>query len=215
MPVPGDEGDRQRAAEHDETQHRFDRQPDRLPVDQNRHAGQLAEPRRLERHERAVEHQEGHDRETGEHHRLDIQRRPEHVDVAERVEPQRLDVIRQRRSAAEHDRGKNGENGTGRRGYGARASRRRPVDDAGGIVHGEGFTFLDAIMTNHRTYERSETAQDRRREGWRRRRRDRRSGWRRRSGRRSVDDDDRHRRRRAARRRSASSSPKPAPRWCG
>ena len=41
--------------------------------------------------------------------RLDVQRRPEHRRIAERLEPERFDVIRQRRPAAEHDGRQHGE----------------------------------------------------------------------------------------------------------
>ena len=43
-------------------QDRLDRQPDRLAVDQDRHAGQLAEARRLQREKRPVEDGEGDER---------------------------------------------------------------------------------------------------------------------------------------------------------
>jgi len=94
-------GDQQRGDDRDQPQHRFDRQLDRLSVDQNRKAGQLAEARRLQRHERSVQDDERRERERAEDGRLQVQCFPEDGAVAERIEPQRVDVVGERRAAAE------------------------------------------------------------------------------------------------------------------
>ena len=72
-----------------------------------------------------IEDGEGDEREQEEDARLERERRPEDVREAERGEPERVDVVRQRRPAAEEDDGQRGER------YHATESpfgRRRPVD---------------------------------------------------------------------------------------
>ena len=49
--------------ERDQPQHRLDRQRERLAVDEDRAAGEIAESRRLQREKRAVQHQERDDGE--------------------------------------------------------------------------------------------------------------------------------------------------------
>ena len=127
----------------DETENRFDRQLDRLAVDENGHAGQLAEPRRL----RA--------RDTTPYRTRNVTAAKPMNTAAWRlsvfqntsmypsdVEPERLDVVRQRRPAAEHDRGQDGENDQAAAVPGAdvaaAASRRRVRSR---FVHGGGFMF--------------------------------------------------------------------------
>src|SRR5262249_13861003 len=95
--------DEQGASDGDEAPHRLDRPLDRLSVDQDRDAGQLAQALRLQNQERDVEDEKGYGAESREDQRLDPQRLPEDVAVPQRVEPQRVDVVRQDRSAAEHD----------------------------------------------------------------------------------------------------------------
>ncbi len=105
----GNRANDERQPQRDEPQQRLYRQVQRLTIDQNRRAGQFSETRRPERQKCAVQRQEGHDREKCEDGRLKIQRLPEHVEVPERFEPERFDVIRQRRPAAEHDGGQDDE----------------------------------------------------------------------------------------------------------
>ena len=122
----GGERDDRRAAERCDLQHRLDRQLDRLTVDHDRQAGQLAEPGGLDREERAVDDDERRHREEREHRCLQVQRLPEHLGVAERAEPQRIDVVRQGGAAAEEDDGEQREQEeTAAR---PRFTRRRPVD---------------------------------------------------------------------------------------
>ena len=60
--------------------------------------------------------------------RLHVERRPENGRVAQRVEPQRVDVVGQRRSAAQDHRGHGGEKNQAAPAP-ARPPWRRPVDD--------------------------------------------------------------------------------------
>src|SRR6185295_9928656 len=83
-----------------------------------------------EREKRSIENEERDDREAGENRRLEAQRLPEHVAVPERVEPQRVDVVGERRSDAQQEDGKNGDDE--HPAAPLRGSRRRPVD---GLSH--------------------------------------------------------------------------------
>ena len=55
MPGAGRCGKQHRADQRDQTEHRFDRQANRLAVDQNRNAAQFPEPRRLQGQEGSVD----------------------------------------------------------------------------------------------------------------------------------------------------------------
>ena len=82
---------------------------------------------RLQREKRAVENDEGDGGEQREDRRLEVERLPEDVAEAERIEPERVDVVRQRRSAAENERRQAArENQTAA--APSRRPRRRPVD---------------------------------------------------------------------------------------
>ena len=63
MPAPVANATSSAAAERDQPEHRLDRQRERLAVDQDAAARELAEARRLEREKRSVEHEEGDDGE--------------------------------------------------------------------------------------------------------------------------------------------------------
>jgi hypothetical protein len=68
-------------------------------------------------------------------------RTPSDVDVPKGVEPERLDVIREYRAAAEYDGGKNRQDDHPAAVL-AGPSRGLPVDDARRLGHGQKFTFL-------------------------------------------------------------------------
>ncbi len=95
--------------EHVQIQDWFDRQLDRLAADQNRDARELAEVSRFDREIRPEQDEKGAGRKSGEHRRLHVEHLPEDVEVPERVEPQHVDVIRQRRPTAQDNRGNDGE----------------------------------------------------------------------------------------------------------
>ena len=107
----GGGGDGERHAERDQAQDRFDRQLHRLAVDDNcAAAGEVGEVRGLQREKRSVQNEKRHRGKRGEYRRLQVQRLPEHVGVPERTKPERVDVIGQRRSAAQGEDGEHGEN---------------------------------------------------------------------------------------------------------
>ena len=101
MPAPVTRAMACRRAERDQPQHRLDRQRSGWPL--MRMGPPVSSPSRAGFSARydAVQHEERDDGEDGEDDGLEVQRLPEHVGEAERVEPQRLDVIGERRSAAE------------------------------------------------------------------------------------------------------------------
>ena len=98
---PGDERDGRGDADADQPNDRLHRQADRLTVDENRPAAELAEARRLQHQEDEIQDQEGDGREPEKDPGPQVERRPEDGREAERVEPERLDVVRQGRPAAE------------------------------------------------------------------------------------------------------------------
>ena len=108
---------------------RFDRQLDRLAVDQDRDAGQLAEPRRLEDDEGTVEDEECDGGEAREDRRLDIDVFQNTSAYPSELEPEGVDVVGEGGPAAEQDRrGRGDENPAGRSagaGDAAEASRRQ------------------------------------------------------------------------------------------
>ena len=76
-----------------------------MTVDQNGQAGELAQPRRLEREERAVQHEKCDAGKARQDRGLQVQRFPEDVADAERLEPEGVDVIGERRAAAQEQSG--------------------------------------------------------------------------------------------------------------
>jgi hypothetical protein len=108
---------------------RLNRQLHRLSADVNRvTARHVREMRPLQRQKRSVQNEKCGRCKSREDSPLQAQCFPEHVPVAERPEPERVHVIRQRGPAAEEDAGKDGENekettATAR----PRRMRRRPV----------------------------------------------------------------------------------------
>ncbi len=106
---PGCDREEEGADAGDEPQHGFDGQLNRLTVDHDRQGRQFAESRRLQDEKRSVEDGEGDEEETGEDSCLEVERPPEDVRVAKRIEPQRLDVIRDGRSARNEDEEKPAE----------------------------------------------------------------------------------------------------------
>jgi hypothetical protein len=124
-------GDQQRAGERGGADHRFDRQLDRLPVDQDRQPRELAELVRLQREKRSVEDEEGGGKEERERLALQAQRCPEDVGDAERFEPQRVDVVGQQSTAGQDEDGDDAEDDR-QTAPPPRTTRRRPVD---GISH--------------------------------------------------------------------------------
>ena len=93
-PRAGDQRDDDRYRDGDGAQHGSDRHGDGAPVDEDDAAGaQLAERCGLQRQERAIEAGERRAGEHGEQRGLDVQRRPEHLGIPERSEPERLDVV--------------------------------------------------------------------------------------------------------------------------
>ena len=101
--------DEQRCGQRHQPEHRFNGQRQRLAVDQDAAARDLAESIRLEREKRSIEHGEGDDGEEREDSGLDVQRLPEDVGVAERSEPEGVDVVGKRRPAAQHQDCKSGQ----------------------------------------------------------------------------------------------------------
>ena len=105
MPAPVASAMSSDTTERDQFEHRLDRQLERLAVDQDRAAGELAEVRRLQREKRAVERRaKVTAANAGERPPpamfSDL---PEDVDEAERVEPERVDVVGERGAAAEDE----------------------------------------------------------------------------------------------------------------
>ena len=130
MPAPVTAAMTQRQSERDEIEHRFDRQLERLAVDDD--AAELAEARRLEREERAVEHREGDDGEAQKTTACTLSVVQNTARVAERVEPERLDVVGERRAGAEDSGGEQRRAGTGGRAgavAAVAAASRRPRRD--------------------------------------------------------------------------------------
>src|ERR1035437_2572992 len=101
----------QRNAERDQTQHRLNRQLQRLSADDNRVATrQFGEMRSLQSQERSIQNEKCGRCKSREDSPLKAQCLPEHVPVAERPEPKHVHVIRQRGPDAEEDGGKDDEN---------------------------------------------------------------------------------------------------------
>src|ERR1019366_6279862 len=126
-------GNGERNAERDEAEDRLNRQLQRLSADENRVATrQIGEMRTLKSQERSEQNEKGGRCKSREDSPLKAQCFPEHVSVAERLEPEHVHVIRQCGPAAEDDAGKDGENekettATAR----PRLMRRRPVNGLG------------------------------------------------------------------------------------
>jgi hypothetical protein len=72
-------------------------------LDENRAAGEVGEVQRLEREKRPVEYDERDRSKRDKDRGLHRHRFPEDRSESQRLEPQRLDVIRQRRATANHD----------------------------------------------------------------------------------------------------------------
>src|SRR5438876_4666896 len=101
----------ERNAERDEAQDRLNRQLQRLSADENRLAAwQIGEMSPLQRQERTVQNEKSGRCKSRENPPLKSQGFPEHLPVAERFEPEHVNVIRQRGPAAEEDDAKGGEN---------------------------------------------------------------------------------------------------------
>ncbi len=101
----GRHGNDQRDDERDETEDALDRQFHRLPSDENlcrRKSGWYA---RLSARNASVQNEKCGRRKCGKDRPLKANRLPEHIPVSERCEPEGIDVIRYRRSAAENDDG--------------------------------------------------------------------------------------------------------------
>ena len=85
--------------------HRLDRQLDRLAVDQDRQPGQLAERAGFSARNAPYRMRNVATTKNVNVCRLQPQRRPEDVGDAERLEPERVDVVGERRAAAEDEDG--------------------------------------------------------------------------------------------------------------
>ena len=137
----GRDRDQERGDDRDPAHHGLDRQRERLTVDQNPAARDVVEPIGLDGEKRAVEDEKREEREAAEDRRLEPERPPEDVAVPERIEPQRVDVVRQRCSGAQEDDADGGgqepQTAPARR---SRQPRRRPVNDgAVSTVHLQDF----------------------------------------------------------------------------
>src|SRR5262249_18126368 len=137
----GDAGDDQRDADGDKAKHWLDGELEGLTVDQERAAGELAEPRGFQCDERPVKQQEREAEERRENRCLNIDRLPENRAEAQGIEPEGSDVVGQHRFAAEREGDEHGENDQPAASP-PRRSRRRPVEG----IH---FTPRSATWTSH------------------------------------------------------------------
>ncbi len=143
-------GDYQGQAERNQLHDGFNGQRHALPVDEKGAADQLVEPRGLDGQEHSIEHHERDEGERAESRSLKVEPRPEHGRVAERLEPECVNVIGQRRATAEHREGQDGEQGDAN----TPLARRRPIDGiAGTPVHV--ITHLEYSLRLQRTADRS------------------------------------------------------------
>ena len=129
----GERADDNAHAERDRPEHRLDRQPQRLAVDHDGVSDELAETSGFQREKSAVECRERQRRRDGKDCRLEVQRLPEHGDVAQRFEPQGVDVIGNRRAAAEEHRGGDDDEQDPPAPW-RTALRRRPLDGVGHVT---------------------------------------------------------------------------------
>ena len=89
-------------AEPDQLEDGFDRQRHRPSVDENRGPDQCIEPIGLQRPEHSIDHQKGKEGKGSESRGLKAEPRPEHGRIAQRFEPESIDVIGRRRAAAQN-----------------------------------------------------------------------------------------------------------------
>ena len=112
-------------AERGQIEDGFNRQFHPLSVDENCAADQLVELSGLQRQEHSIERQERDEGERAESRGLKVEPGPEHGRVSERLEPKCVNVIRQRRAAAEYRNGHAREQGD----KNAPPPRRLAIDD--------------------------------------------------------------------------------------
>jgi hypothetical protein len=91
----GEHRHEQRQAQGDQPQQRLQRQPYRLPIDVDRVADQRGKPAGLQCADHPIEHREGEHGEHDEGQALQVETSPENGAIAQRVEPERIDVIGQ------------------------------------------------------------------------------------------------------------------------
>jgi NADPH2 dehydrogenase len=94
-----------------------------LAVDEDSAAQDLIQPRRPDGQKHAADGQEGDDGEGRENGGLQVKSGPEHSRVAQRLEPERIDVVRDQCAAGERDYGERGE----QRKADATPARGRPI----------------------------------------------------------------------------------------